>query len=77
MFINNFSWKTVMGFMLAVFAISLTLWGSPANAGILKLTAKDARPYAELVFPPKGKNWGCGVNRPVAKTKNGRKFCPK
>ena len=77
MCINNFSWKTVTGFMLAVFAISLTLWGQPANAGILKLTAKTELPYAELVFPPKGKNWGCGVNRPVATTKNGRKFCPK
>lgn len=77
MCINNFSWKTVTGFMIAVWAISFMLWGSPANAGILKLTAKDARPYAELVFPPKGKNLGCGVDRPVAKTKGGKKFCPK
>ena len=77
MFINNLSWKKVLGFMLAVFAISLMLWGQPANAGILKLTAKTERPYAELVFPPKGKNWGCGVDRPVATTKGGKKFCPK
>ena len=47
-----------------------------AYAGILKLTAKTERPYAELVFPPKGKNWGCGVDRPVAKTNSGKKFCP-
>ena len=76
MFINDLNWKTVLGFMLAVWAISFMLWGQPANAGILKLTAKTERPYAELVFPPKGKNWGCGVDRPVAFTKNGRKFCP-
>lgn len=77
MFINNVNWKTVLGFMLAVWAINFLLWGNPANAASLKMTAKTERPYTELIFPPKGKDWGCGVGRPVAKTKSGKKFCPK
>ena len=76
MFINNLNWKTVLGFMLAVWAISFMLWGQPANAAILKQTAK-AEPYTDLRYPPRGKNWGCGVDRPVAKTKSGKKFCPR
>jgi hypothetical protein len=77
MFINNLSWKTVLGFMLAVWAISFMLWGSPAEAANLKLTAKTERPYTDLRYPPKNKNWGCGVGRPVAKTKSGKLFCPR
>ena len=77
MFINNLSWKTVLGFMLAVWAISFMLWGNPAEAANLKLTAVTERPYTDLRYPPKGKNWGCGVGRPIAKTKSGKLFCPR
>ena len=76
MFISNLSWKTVTAFMLAVWLIAYTMI-TPAEAANLKLTAQTDRPYAHLIFPPKGVDWGCGKGKPVAKTKSGAKFCPK
>jgi hypothetical protein len=67
--VGNMSVKTVVFVLFVVWVVSMAAFSQESSAATV-------RPYTHIQSPPKGVDWGCGVGRPIAKTRSGTVFCP-